>query len=264
MATSAEKLEAIYALPEGATDAHSPNTEPVSGVQVRKPLGFNPKLNVALKAMGDTRRPITERRAEVRAFSTPEDVSPEIAATVKDNAFAAVHQVPLELKPQHTLMILAHINGCSVKQICAQTGYSEPQVRLVLNSPMGKREIARLTAEITLDVKKLTVGDVTASLDVMRSIRDNTQLPASVRLAAADKFLDRYFGKPNVQVSVESKGVEADADMGQLDAELETLRARQRDLIGRSPVRKVTVSQTTTVSVTEAQPAPAPITHGKS
>lgn len=110
---------------------------------------------------------------------------------------ASKSQIRHSEREHHRVMVLLKLEGYSNNEIAAATGYSPTTVSLIMRQPWAREMIVhQLTEHGQSAIRKYLESETPASLQTIVNIRDDENAPSSVRLAAADKILDRYLGKP--------------------------------------------------------------------
>lgn len=100
-------------------------------------------------------------------------------------------------KPEHRLMLWHRLRGLSVKETALAMGYTPGAVYEVCGQPWFKEAFARLSTELGKDcVTTFLEGEVSATLETLVKLRDDTATPAAVRKSVCDTILDRIRGKP--------------------------------------------------------------------
>ena len=135
----------------------------------------------------------------------------------------------------HLQAIYLAAQGLSQTEIAERLGHDHSWVSQVLRQPWARE---RLVAEIRKagndGIEAILKGaaiDSTLKLITLRDTADSEQ----VQLAAADKLLDRYLGKPTQHIEQKSKVSFDSADVDKLDAKIRELEAEEQRLTGRSP-----------------------------
>jgi hypothetical protein len=157
----------------------------------------------------------------------------------------------LREKPEHRFLIYLFAQGNSTKDIFLQLGgewdaelnkpipgtgqYTYPWLTQIRKQAWFREQLTNFlhAAGKDLIAAKLET-EVSPSLEVVISIRDDITLPASVRLRAADSLIDRHLGKPIQHIkselvktvdSFEKSAETLQAELDQIDAELKAHNA---------------------------------------
>lgn len=134
-------------------------------------------------------------------------------------------------KMEHRIMCFLKAQGFSNTEIAEKTGYGNVQVGQVLRQPWAaKRVIEEIQKAGRDEVEILLKGEARASVERLVMERDNAP-KASDRISAADKLLDRLYGKPNQAISLTAK-VAVSNDMS--DAQLAAIAMGQTNVTATS------------------------------
>lgn len=154
-------------------------------------------------------------------------------------------------KPEHRFLIYLFAQGHSTKEIFLQLGgewdtelnkpipgtghYTYCWLTQIRKQAWFREQLTNFLHEAGKDLisAKLEL-EVSPSLEVVINIRDDTSLPAAVRLRAADSLIDRHLGKPVQHVksesvhtvnSFEKSAEELNAELKQIEGELKAYNA---------------------------------------
>jgi hypothetical protein len=106
---------------------------------------------------------------------------------------AVIHE-----KPEHRVIIFLKAQGFSNKEIAEQTGYSPVMVSQIVRQPWAQDRILAIIHEAGVDaVQTLLQGAAADAVSRLISEMDNDLARPSERISAAEKLLDRLYGKPN-------------------------------------------------------------------
>ena len=113
-------------------------------------------------------------------------------------------QVILEEKPHHITLAYLLAAGRTRAEIGEVLKMDPGTISQIIRQPFFQARLKRITEESGRDlVKAFLENEVLPSLEVLRSVRDNTQEKGTTRVLASNSILDRFLGKP--MVHVESK-----------------------------------------------------------
>lgn len=105
---------------------------------------------------------------------------------------------------QHRIIVYLKAQGHTNREVAKATGFSEAWVSQIVRQAWFRERLALELREAGLDpVKQFLKGEVMPSFQVIADVRDDKSAPPAARIAAADKILDRVFGKPTVTVHSE-------------------------------------------------------------
>lgn len=104
-------------------------------------------------------------------------------------------------QPHHRVILDLLGQGFTVSEIARQTGFSVFAVSNVKRQNWAQPRILE-----TMDMQRDSViealkANALSAVDTLISVHENTNSPAAVRVAAADKILDRVYGKPNQPIT---------------------------------------------------------------
>ena len=132
-------------------------------------------------------------------------------------------------KPAHRLMSEMAANGYSCEEIAKFTGYTNHHVSDVLRQPFSRERVLKTIKKTAQDeIKEFLEAEGMPSLRVIKTLRDDIQVPPAVRGAMAEKLTERFLGKP---VQPFSEGAKPPCEMSD-----EELRQQiQRELTATQP-----------------------------
>lgn len=147
----------------------------------------------------------------------------------------------LREKPEHRLVVFMKAQGGSTAYIAEKSGFTEEHVRKILNQGWARQRLLKeLETSGRESIQAMMQSEADDCVSVLRTLRDDPKVPATVRAQVANSMLDRAFGKPTQQVQVERKNEDTSGKtLEQLQRDVEALRAEQAGLIGRPEVREV-------------------------
>ena len=121
---------------------------------------------------------------------------------------------------KHRVALFMASQGKGIGEIAERLGLSRMAVTNLLRQPWARERIVEEIQEAGVDeLRKILAGEAKASITKLVELRDNAD-SAQVQLAAADKLLDRFLGKPTQPIRDEtdpSKLKEmSDADLARL------------------------------------------------
>ena len=110
----------------------------------------------------------------------------------------------LEQKPVHTTMAYLLAAGRTRMEIAGVLNLSLASISQIVRQPWFQKQLKEITEANGKDmVKSFLEGEVLPSLEVLRTIRDDSSQKGPTRVMASNSILDRFLGKP--MVHVESK-----------------------------------------------------------
>lgn len=116
------------------------------------------------------------------------------------------YQAVLKESPRHRIILWMTANGQSPQQIADALGITKQTVYTVRKQPWFREMFVRITTDMGKDsVTQLLKGEVLPSLQTLIEVRDNPVAKESDRIRAADSLLDRFLGKPTVNVNSDAK-----------------------------------------------------------
>lgn len=163
----------------------------------------------------------------------------EFAEQVKDaaadpNAFHGARAPSLAIQqetPEHRKMITMKAMGLTNGEIAEMFGRSQAHVSQVMRQPWAKLQLVKLITEAGKDPLKVMIESAAIdSAATLIEIRDDKSAPASVRVAAADKLLDRFLGKPTQHIESKSEVTNVPADIKRVEDELAALAIEEKRL----------------------------------
>jgi hypothetical protein len=103
--------------------------------------------------------------------------------------------------------------GLSNKEIAERRGMSAVAISNILRQPWAQRMVLEIVHENGGDaVKQLLKSEALNSLDRLIVERDNPEARPSERIVAADKILDRLYGKPNQPIEHRATNLDTMSD----------------------------------------------------
>ncbi len=112
-------------------------------------------------------------------------------------------------RPRHILVSELLARGFTPKEVAALTGYSQLRIYFLQQQPwIQQRIVMRIEKSVESALKEFLDREVVRSLEVVKEIRDNPEVRAADRLAAAQAILDRRFGRPSQPIVSIEKPVE--------------------------------------------------------
>lgn len=143
------------------------------------------------------------------------------------NSTDADHLISHE-KAWHRRAIDLSIQGFTVVEIANLLGYSKGQIGTVLAQPWAQVRMIENSKKNVLDeMREFLEAEVMPSLQLIKTIRDDTNLKAEVRSEQASKLLNRFLGK-EVQPMVSTAKDEAQMSSAELAAEAQRILEQQR------------------------------------
>jgi len=143
-------------------------------------------------------------------------------------AFAIIDE-----KPVHITVAYLMAAGRTRAEITKITGMSAMLLSNLTKQPWFKTRLKEITDSVGKDmVKAFLEGEVLPSLEVLRTIRDDSEERGATRVQAANSILDRFMGKPTVHVESKTNlNIHSAADAkDQVQSELEKVDAELRRL----------------------------------
>jgi hypothetical protein len=132
-------------------------------------------------------------------------------------------------KSSHRWVIYLSAQGHNVSEIAAITGYTTVTVSNVLRQPWAsQRVVDEMARSGKAGVEYVIQGAARKAVDRLITECDNMAARPAERISAADKLLDRCYGKPNQPIT-HSQGVDlnalSDAEIAQRLAEVSQTRS---------------------------------------
>jgi len=107
----------------------------------------------------------------------------------------------LEEKPQHITLAYLLAAGRTRMECADVLRISLVSISQIVRQPWFQKRLKEITEANGKDmVKQFLETEVLPSLEVLRTIRDDTSQKGPTRVLAADKILDRFLGKPVAHV----------------------------------------------------------------
>ena len=108
-------------------------------------------------------------------------------------------------KFEHRIVIFLKAQGLSNKEIADKTGYTPVSISNIVRQPWAQTRIIEEMHKAGRDeVQTMLRGAMADSVARLIEERDNPNARASERITAADKLLDRFYGKPNQPITQRS------------------------------------------------------------
>jgi hypothetical protein len=107
-------------------------------------------------------------------------------------------------RPAHRLFLELAARGYTVKEIAERTGYTPVCINNILRQKHTQQVLVneiRQVADEDEEVVEFIRQEVLESVKTIKRIRDDSNAPKAVRLAAANDLLNRRYGKPNQPVN---------------------------------------------------------------
>lgn len=105
-------------------------------------------------------------------------------------------------KFEHRMVIFLKAQGLSNKEIAEKTGYTPVSVSNIVRQPWAQQRILEEMNSAGRDqVQTMLQGAAVDAVQRLISEMDNPEARASERIQAADKLLDRLYGKPNQPIT---------------------------------------------------------------
>jgi len=137
-------------------------------------------------------------------------------------------------KPEHRLLLYMKAQGMSTTEIAEQSGYTISWLSQLFRQPWAQERLLQILNETGKDrVQTLLKAAAEDSVMTLIDLRDDAEVPASVRRSAADSLLDRYLGKPHQHVEVVQSPAKSADDIMALDREIEVLQQEENRLLGK-------------------------------
>jgi hypothetical protein len=116
--------------------------------------------------------------------------------------------VPLKETMAHRTIAEMSARGYTNKEIAAELGRSPCSVSMTLNQ-QTKRGIqaeicARVAADVDREAMEFVKAEIIPSLRTLKMVRDNPNGTDSARIAAAQAFIERRYGKANQPINKDS------------------------------------------------------------
>ncbi len=150
-----------------------------------------------------------------------------------DNVLRGQESTHLRKKeaPLHRLMVLMRAKGCTTREISNVCNCTAVNVAQILRQPWAKKHLLELiTLRGNSGIDALLQGAVPESVQTLIEVRDDPDSPATAKITAADKILDRYFGKPTQRVESTVEAIPSTADVEELQGRLAKLREKEAQL----------------------------------
>jgi hypothetical protein len=129
----------------------------------------------------------------------------------------------------HTLAAHLYATGATGTQLAREFGKDTDTVYNLLRQPWFIERVNQIVAERGADAMELLRGAQTTAIQTMIAILNDPQVPARVRLMAADSIIDRVAGKATQRIEAVGVAPSSDpvAEVEQLERELEGQLARE-------------------------------------
>lgn len=130
-------------------------------------------------------------------------------------------------QPKHREVVILAMQGMDNKEIASRVGYSSPAVGYILKQPWALEYMSKNMHERGMGkVETLLKGAVATAVERLITEMDSPKASPAVRIAAADKILDRFYGRA-AQPIIHTKGENLDnLTDAQIEQRLGELRAR--------------------------------------
>jgi len=148
-------------------------------------------------------------------------------------------------KPEHRLMCMLKAQGKNHREIAVAMEYSEGHVQTVLAQPWARKRVMDEIMTSGRDgLDELFKGAAADSVYTLIDVRDDKKESGATRVSAANSLLDRFLGKAVANVNVRSGKLKEFATLEEIDKELEDLKAKEREIMTKLPVREVEAIRT--------------------
>lgn len=133
--------------------------------------------------------------------------------------------------PMHRMMVLLRAKGSTTKEIARAVGCTAANVQQILRQPWARKRLMTLVMEKgMLGVDKLLEGAIPDSIMTWIEVRDDPDTPPATKIAAAEKIVDRYLGKPTQRVESHVEQVQTPQDIAALQERLAQLKEKEAQL----------------------------------
>jgi len=103
---------------------------------------------------------------------------------------------PANWGQRHALILQLHLIGWRTSEIAAELRYSPHRVSMIINSPLFQDRKAALLRELAGDARAQFLDEIRReaipNFEFLRELRDDTTLPALVRLRAARAICEQF------------------------------------------------------------------------
>jgi CRP-like cAMP-binding protein len=149
-----------------------------------------------------------------------------------DNVITGEATTPLRdhEQPHHRVAVLLKAQGLSTNEIAETLGYTASTISVILRQPWARKLLTELIMRHgRAGIERLLEAELIPSILTLVEVRDSPTAPPSTRVAAADKLLDRFLGKPTAFVETTTHQAPA-SDVETLQRQLDNLRAEEARL----------------------------------
>lgn len=116
-------------------------------------------------------------------------------------------------KFEHRNVLFLKAEGCTNKEIAERTGMTSVAVSNILRQPWAQTRVLEIIHENGGDaVRHLLLDNAVKAVERLVVEIDNPQARPSERIVAADKLLDRLYGKPNQPIEHRAERAELMSD----------------------------------------------------
>jgi len=131
-------------------------------------------------------------------------------------------------KPHHRVMLYLAAEGNTATEIAEKTGFTTVTVNNLLKQPWAAKRIAQILEESgRTKVELVLTGAALGAVKRLITEMDSTSGTAATRINAADKVLDRCWGKPNQPIThKEGKSLDDMSD-SEIAAELARIKGQR-------------------------------------
>lgn len=109
-------------------------------------------------------------------------------------------------KPIHRKFVELHMQGYNCTEIAAITGHSMQWVSQILKQPFARqRMINEAKKTVSEELKELLESEIIPSMKKIIEVRDNPKSRGADVLAASEKVIERFMGKPQTNINIIEK-----------------------------------------------------------
>lgn len=110
------------------------------------------------------------------------------------------HYTVQQEKPHHRVFLELAAKGYTVREIASQCGFTEVCVNNILRQPHSQQTLVNTIREnfgVDDEVVEIIKNNVKASVQLYESILNDPKKDIKDRMEAAERFMNRRYGKPN-------------------------------------------------------------------
>lgn len=164
----------------------------------------------------------TARNANLEGLKTEDGLLTLHRFERQDAAYAGIKNE----QPWHRMAAYMLLAGRTNSEIAMAAERSTAQVTVLRGQKWFQQLLANLANEAGGDVMGVLAGEALASIETIVSLRDDSDMPARVRLSAAQTLLEQAHGKPVQKILSHTQHSSADPtqEMQDILSELQALK----------------------------------------